>query len=230
MFGMFSFRKPDVHKHEGSYLENFSVPSSALYEAIEGEFSALNIPDIAVSRVLYREGGPHTIKREYLRISRERFAYIVCAAPWGSSFFFSKRFTEKTRNLRVWELIVMLAFLAGAFFAYWHLLGLVWGISIFVLNFIAAVVLCRYVVDMGWDWFDDLLLRLPVVGTFYELYLRPGGYFRDDTRALFLNLADTIVDRQIKAFTTDRGVTLGEFKDLKQEGKLAAFMRRMLKA
>lgn len=228
MFGLLSFRKPDVHKHEGTYLENFAVPPDVFYKAIEGEIAALKIPDIAVSRVFFREGGPHTAEREYLRISRERFAYIVCAAPWGTSFFFSKRFTEKTRNLRVWELVVMLGFLAGAFVAYWHLLGLVWGIAIFVLNFIAAVMLCRNLVDMGWNWIDDLLLGLPVVGTFYELYLRPGAYFRDDTRALFLNLADTIVDRQINAFTTERGVKLGEFKDLKQEGKLAAFMRRLV--
>ncbi|MBX7208555.1 MAG: hypothetical protein K1X78_09605 [Verrucomicrobiaceae bacterium] len=228
MFGLLSFRKPEVHKHQGTYIEGFAIPPDAFYKAVEGEIAALGIPDIATARVFYREGGPHTAEREYLRVSRERFAYLVCAAPWGTSFFFSKRFTEKTRSLRVWELIAMLIFLAGAFAAYWHILGLVWGIVIFVLNLIAAAVLCRSVVDMGWNWLDDLLLSLPVVGTFYELYLRPGAYFRDDTRALFVNLVDAIVDRQIAAFTADTDVKLGEFKDLKPESRLAAFVRRVL--
>lgn len=124
----------------------------------------------------------------------------------------------------------MLGFLAGAFAAYWRHLGLVWGVIIFALNLIAVLALCCSVVDMGWNWLDDLLMRLPVVGTFYELYLRPGAYFRDDTRALFINLVDTIVDRQINAFTTEKGVTLDEFKNLKPEGRLAAFVRRVIKA
>ncbi|MBX7208672.1 MAG: hypothetical protein K1X78_10190 [Verrucomicrobiaceae bacterium] len=228
MFGLFSLRKPEVHKHQGTYIEKFSVPPGEFYAAIEREIAALGIPDIAVSRVFYREGGPVSAEREYLRIGRGRLGYIVCAASWGTSFFFSKRFTEKTRNLRVWEVVAMLAFLASAFAAYWQFLGLVWGIIIFVLNVIAAAMLCRNAVAMGWDWLDDLLLRLPVIGTFYENYLRPGAYFKDDTLGLFVNLADSIVDRQIKAFTADSGVTLGEFKDLKPEGKLAAFVRKLV--
>lgn len=32
-----------------------------------------------------------------------------------------------------------------------HLLGFLWGIGVFLLNFIAAVVLCRYVVNMDSD-------------------------------------------------------------------------------
>lgn len=228
MFGIWKSRKPQVLNHEATYLENFSIPPGDLYKSIEEEIAAKQLPDIEVSRVFFREGGLLSANREYLRVRRERFAYLVCAAPWGTSFFFSTRFTEIPRTLRLWEIIVALVFIGVLFVAYWQLLGLVWGITIFLLNVIAALVLCRSLLAMGWNWLDDLLLRLPVFGVIYETYLRPGTFFRDDTRGLFQNLVQAIVHRQIGAFTASSGLSLLEFKDLKQERPLAAFLRRVL--
>ena len=71
------------------------------------------------------------------------------------------------------------------------------------------------------------LLRA-AVGVIYETYLRPSTFFRDDTRGLFQNLVQVIVHRQIAAFTASSGLSLLEFKDLKSERPLAAFLRRVL--
>lgn len=228
MFGIWRHRKPVVLDHQAAYLENFSISPGDLYKAIEAEIAERKMPDIEVSRFFFREGGLLSANREYLRVRRERFAYIVCAAPWGTSFFFSTRFTEIPCTLRWWEAIFALMFLAGAFCAYWQLLGLIWGIGIFVLNVIAFVVLCRNLIAMGWNRMDDLLLRTPVFGIIYEAYLRPATFFRDDTRGLFQNLVQAIVHRQIGAFTASSGLNLLEFKDLKPERPLAAFLRRVL--
>lgn len=228
MFGIWRSRKPQVLNHEATYLEDFSISPGDLYKAIEAEIAAKQLPDIEVSRVFFREGGLLSADREYLRVRRERFAYLVCAAPWGTSFFFSTRFTEIPRSLRWWEVIATLGLLGVLFVAYWQLLGLAWGIAIFLLNVIAALVLCRNLLAMGWNWLDDLLLRLPVFGVIYEAYLRPGTFFRDDTRGLFQNLVQAIVHRQIGAFTASSGLSLLEFKDLKTERPLAAFLRRVL--
>ncbi len=228
MFGIWRHRKPLVHDHQATYLENFSIAPGDLYKAIEAEIADKKLPDIKVSRVLFREGGLLSANREYLRVRRERFAYLVCAAPWGTSFFFSTRFTEIPVSLRWWEAIAALLFLAGTFFAYWQLLGLFWGVAIFALNVIAIAVLCRNLVAMGWNRLDDLLLRLPVFGVIYELWLRPNTFFRDDTRGLFQNLIQAIVHRQIGSFAASSGLNLLEFKDLKQERPLAAFLRKVL--
>lgn len=228
MFGIWRHRKPVVLDHQATYLENFSISPGDLYKAIEAEIAERKMPDIEVSRFFFREGGLLSANREYLRVRRERFAYIVCAAPWGTSFFFSTRFTEIPCTLRWWELIFAIGVLGGLFMAYWQLLGLVWGIAIFLLNLIAARVLCRNLVAMGWNWLDDLLLRLPVFGVIYEAYIRPSTFFRDDTRGLFLNLVQAIVHRQIGAFTSSSGLSLLEFKDLRPERPLAAFLRRVL--
>ena len=228
MFGIWKHRKPLVHDHQATYLENFSIAPGDLYKAIESEIAEKQLPDIEVSRVFFREGGLLSANREYLRVRRERFAYLVCAAPWGTSFFFSTRFTEIPCSLRWWEVIVALMFVAGAFIAYWQLLGLYWGIAIFALNLIAFVTLCRNLVTMGWNRLDDLLLRLPVFGVIYEAFLRPVTFFRDDTRGLFQNLVQSIVHRQIAAFTASSGLSLLEFKDLKPDRPLAAFLRKVL--
>lgn len=228
MFGIWRHRKPLVHDHQATYLENFSISPGDLYKAIESEIAEKKLPNIEVSRIFFREGGLLSANREYLRIRRERLAYLVCAAPWGTSFFFSTRFTEIPVSLRWWELIVALLCLAGAFLGYWHLLGLWWGITIFVLNLIALVTLCRQALANGWNRLDDLLLRLPVFGVIYELWLRPNTLFRDDTRDLFQNLIQAIVHRQIGSFAASSGLNLLEFKDLKPERPLAAFLRRVL--
>lgn len=228
MFGIWRHRKPQVQSHQATYLENFSISPGDLYKAIESEIAEKQIPDIEVSRVFFREGGLLSANREYLRIRRERFAYLVCAAPWGTSFFFSTRLTEIPCSLRWWELILTVVVFTGWFFAYWHLLGLMWGIAIFVLNVISLAVLCRNLIAMGWNRLDDLLMRLPVFGVIYELYLRPGTFFREDTRGLFQNLIQAIVHRQIGNFSASSGLSLLEFKDLKPERPLAAFLRRAL--
>ncbi len=228
MFGIWRTRKPLVLDHQATYLENFSISPGDLYRAIESEIGEKKLPDIEVSRVFFREGGLLSANREYLYVRRERFAYLVCAAPWGTSFFFSTRFTEIPRTLRLWEAVIALVFLAGVLLAYWHLLGLHWGIAIFALNVVALAVLCRNLVAMGWNRLDDLLLRLPVFGVIYENFLRPGTFYRDDTRGLFQNLVQAVVHRQIGAFTASSGLSLLEFKDLRPERPLAAFLRRVL--
>ena len=228
MFGIWRHRKPQVLDHQATYLENFSIAPGDLYKAIEAEIAEKKLPDIEVSRVFFREGGLLSANREYLKVRRERFAYLVCAAPWGTSFFFSTRFTEIPCSLRWWEVIVALAFLAGAFFTYWQLLGPYWGTAIFALTVFAFDVLCRNRVAVGWNRVDDLLLRLPVFGVIYEAFLRPVTFFRDDTRGLFQNLVQTIVHRQIAAFTASSGLSLLEFKDLKPERPLAAFLRKVM--
>lgn len=58
---------------------------------------------------------------------------------------------------------------------------------------------------MGWNWLDDLMLRLPVFGVIYEEFIRPSTFFRDDTRGLFQNLVQAVVHRQIGAFTASSG-------------------------
>lgn len=46
-------------------------------------------PDITCDPITLKESGIFSSRREYLRISRHRYHYYVCASPFGKSFFIS---------------------------------------------------------------------------------------------------------------------------------------------
>ena len=46
-------------------------------------------PDVICTPVTLKEGGIFSSKRDYMRISRQRYHFFVCASPFGRSFFIS---------------------------------------------------------------------------------------------------------------------------------------------
>ena len=54
------------------------------YASVEQALQPRQIPDYAVSRIDWREGGVFTARREYLRVRRGKLAFDICAAPFGS--------------------------------------------------------------------------------------------------------------------------------------------------
>ena len=95
-FGFWRRKKPTLlEEPKGVFLEDFRIASNDFYAAVEAELTARNIPDLTITRELFREGGLLSSKREYLRMRRERLVFDICAAPFGTSFFFqpgSRRF------------------------------------------------------------------------------------------------------------------------------------------
>jgi len=51
----------------------------------------MEIPHIYFERAIKSEGGILNDKREYIVVSRSSLSYILCAAPFGTSFFISWR-------------------------------------------------------------------------------------------------------------------------------------------
>lgn len=70
-------------------IENFNTSTMEFYAAVEQAIKPRQIPDYSVSRIDWREGGVLTARREYLRIKRGKLAFDICAAPFGTGFFFS---------------------------------------------------------------------------------------------------------------------------------------------
>ncbi|MEK7856133.1 MAG: hypothetical protein AAB288_08585 [Acidobacteriota bacterium] len=75
-------------------MENFESSPQAFYALVEKMIAKRNIPDAKVKRVEHKQSGFFSAKREYLRISRERTHYEICAAPFGSGFFISVRMIQ----------------------------------------------------------------------------------------------------------------------------------------
>jgi hypothetical protein len=190
------------------------------YESILGEITARKVPQLKLSRVAYHEGGVFSDKRMYLRLARERYAFDVCAAPFGEGYFFSLRFVEVPRGgwLRFVGLIIV-AFLiwlsathVDAETYWWILLSLLIGSLIYWL--IRAARRKPQTGDSNpparrslMPDFDSFFLGLPVIGGWYERSRR-NTYYRHDTRLLYHAIISEIVRTKVEEFTAAKGVKL----------------------
>ncbi|HTQ95417.1 MAG TPA: hypothetical protein VMH89_01350, partial [Candidatus Acidoferrum sp.] len=107
------------------------------YRSVEDELKARKVPGLRISRVEYHEGGLLSDKRTYLRLARERFAFDVCAAPFGRAYFFSLRFVEVPRLLLP-RILALIAIVILALFVVRQtnsLASILWvfGISLFAV-------------------------------------------------------------------------------------------------
>lgn len=231
-FGTFGFwrrRKPILlETPKGLYVENFSTSTTEFYTAVEKELTDMKVPDLETSRILFAEGGLLSFNREYLRMRRERLIFDVCAAPFGTSFFFSIRFAEIPVVLYVWQLLLALLFFGGLGILYWHLMGLFWGLAMFAFNVIALFVLLRNVVELRLHRLDDFLLQLPIFGIIYEVWFRPETYYRIDTRTMYIETIKAVVERRIQEVTGVEGVHLVEIDSLQplELQQLASALKR----
>ena len=73
-------------------IEGMRFSTKEFYERIEAALLARSIPELEVSRVDFKEGGPLTPRREYLRLRRERLVFDICAMPFGTGFYVSEWF------------------------------------------------------------------------------------------------------------------------------------------
>jgi hypothetical protein len=80
---------PHVLGHSYRLLEDLRTSPRSFYAAVEEAVARRRLPGVASSRVFWREGGPFTPQREYLRLRRGELVLDICAAPYGAGFFVS---------------------------------------------------------------------------------------------------------------------------------------------
>lgn len=231
-FGFWRKKKPELLEDpKGLILEDFSISTDDFYRAIEEELAAKEIPDLTITRELFAEGGLFSSKREYLRMRRESYVFDICAAPFGTSFFFSTRFAQIPVLLYIWQLLLVFLLLAGVGAVYWAVMGPTWGAVMFLLNFIAIFVLLRNLAALKLYRLDDFLLQVPVFGIVYEKWFRPETYYRIDTRTMYVETVKRIVERKIDEFTGSQGIQLAEIDSLKPRelGNLAGALKRWMR-
>jgi hypothetical protein len=186
----------------------FSLSPGEFYELLEKELSARKFPSVEISRVEFAEGGLMSDQRLYLRFMRERLAVDVCAAPFGTEYFFACRTTYIPALVRLWHIVVALAF----FLAVGRLLIVPLGVTFSIIALIglmfALVGVMRNAGSGAFADLDALLLKIPVVATIYEDWVRVDTYYRDDTRTLYLKLVPGIVQGVVDEISAAKGVKL----------------------
>ncbi|MGH2549790.1 MAG: hypothetical protein ACRDHN_10395 [Thermomicrobiales bacterium] len=211
MFGLWNTRKPLVYKHLIAVLPHFQISVDDFYAGIEAELKDKGLQGLAVSRAEYAEGGLLSAKRTYLRMQRERLIFDVCAAPFGTEWFFSYRASEIPCSLRVWELLVLLMLLAGVVVFYAAVFGWLFGSALFALSVLGIAILMRNALAFGLHDLDASLLRVPILGGVYEALLRKETYYREDTRAAYLEIVENMIREKIEEVTSAKGVKLARF-------------------
>ncbi|WP_259068728.1 hypothetical protein HDF24_07430 [Mucilaginibacter sp. X4EP1] len=87
-----------VHAHNSQHFEDLQLSSREFYEVLKNMILEYQYPDVICSPVTLKESGIFSSAREYLRISRGRHHYYVCASPFGRSFFISWWYQENAHT------------------------------------------------------------------------------------------------------------------------------------
>jgi hypothetical protein len=188
MLGFRKAKKADVLSHWYTLVEHFNVSSKEFYAAVEQELENRKVPGLAMSRVFFAESGFMSANRLYLRMKRERLVFDICAAPFGTSYFFSMRFAELPKS---WPW--------GTIFA--SLLTILTIVRCcMVLLHIVAWLLIGFVVLTG---LILTILLVWIVSSFTK-----DSYYRQDTRLMYLELVNAVVKQKVAETTSAGGFHL----------------------
>ena len=100
----------NVVAHWHKLIENLQVSSKEFYTAVQAGLSRRRVPALKTRVVVRNEGGILSPRREYLRMTDGRVAFDLCAAPFGTGFFFSWWLVEEKAS---WVAVYALAFVVA---------------------------------------------------------------------------------------------------------------------
>jgi hypothetical protein len=213
MLGFFEKKSADVIDHWYALIPGFNTSTKEFYEAIGKELKEREVPGLEIFHVDFAEGGVMSSKREYLRMTRERLVFDICAAPFGKGYFFSCRFAEIPAVIRLWQLLVVLV---GSFMLVavaFRFLGLILGAVVLLAGFVFLIYTLRNAVAMGLRNLDATLIKSQVFGPIYENWFRKETYYRQDTRLMYHDTVNDVVKAKVEETTGAKGITLIKFNE-----------------
>jgi hypothetical protein len=213
MFGLFEKKTGNVIDHWYALVPGFTTPAKEFYTAVEKELKERHVPGLDIAYVDFAEGGVMSQKREYLRMTRERLVFDICAAPFGTAHFFSCRFAEIPPAIKLWQLLVVLVAAQIAVGLAFNYLGLILGAVVLVAGFVFLIYLLRNAVAMGLKDLDGALIKSPIVGSIYENWFRKETYYRQDTRLMYRDTVNDVVKAKVEETTGAKGIKLIRFNE-----------------
>lgn len=213
MFWFFMRKKTVEPDHGYTSIPDFSISTKEFYAAVEKELLARKVPGLEILRIDYAEGGLLSAKREYLRMIRETLVFDICAAPFGTAFFFSWRFAEIPVPVRWWQILIVFFLLNLICGALWTQFGMAGGTALFLASLVGFCALARHSVSIGLADLDGTLIKTPVIGPIYMRWLRKETYYRYDTRLMYVETVSSVVRQVIDEFTKKNGIELEQTRE-----------------
>lgn len=223
-------RTPDgVLSHWHTLFEDFSISTQEFYKAVEEAIRRRNLPDVEMSRVLFKEGGIASVSREYLRICRRRVAFDICSAPYGKGHFFSWWLAKIPPKHGLFLVLVHIFLIMPVWFGLSFRLLNSCGFTLALIGSFCGIPLFLFLLGLGVERGvisdEEWVLSIPVIGVLYALVFNPVTYFRLDSAYMFRDSVRAAVNEVLNEVRQEKGLRhLGE-DELAPEGE----GRRVLK-
>jgi hypothetical protein len=198
-----------IISHAPLLIEGLRFSPREFYARVEKALAVRAIPNLSVTRVDWKEGGPLSKRREYLRLTRERLIFDVCAAPFGTGFFVSLWFGQ--RPLRIGWVLLLLLILSYILFVNTAAPQLSRALDVpretltHTLQWLIAIGLLFVFFRVGPN-LDQFLISVPVVGFFYERYFRRITYYRIDMNCMYRAAVEAAVREVIADVARENGI------------------------
>jgi hypothetical protein len=225
MFGLFKRKQPIVHQQWIVPIMDFSSDASAFYAAVEAEVHTWEVPNLITERITFNDGGFLSTPREYLRIRRESLVFDILSARFGRSWWFSCRSAVLPRMLRFWDLLALSFVIQAVAVCYLYAFGTT--VAYIAMSSTVGMLLVMMVAARSWNGLDDLLLKLPVIGSIYAAVFRPESYYLDDSRRMYVTIVDHLVREQVRVFAKAGGVDDVQFNEVTDIRQLTTISQRV---
>jgi hypothetical protein len=199
-------RSAEVISHWHLLVDDFNTSALDFYSSVEAALAARQVPDIATSRIDWKEGGLLSARREYFRVARGRLTFDICAAPYGTSYFFSSWFAEQAPEFALLYGCLTMIGLPIVFVASVSTFGFFNGFFVFLLASAGAVWFLRNSIQTGALLLEETILAIPVLGPLYYRLFKPVTYYSTDTRIMFQESVHRAVVETVSELRTARGL------------------------
>jgi hypothetical protein len=187
-------------------IDDFSTSGLAFYQAVEATLRERQVPGVTFERILFKEGGPFTAKRELLRVERDRTAFDIYAALYGSGYFFTWRLLRLgPKHPVLYKLGFLLTLLLVPQVVappFGTSAPLVWLAATVVIALVGLAFLAR----RGVLGSEERIMRRPVVGWIYGKLFNPITYYTLDSTRLFQESVSRAVNDVIDGLLTSQGL------------------------
>lgn len=166
----------------------------------------------------YKEGGLASANRLYFRTQRGKFAFDICAAPFGTGFFVSWWLTEPPLRF---GFLYTLAFLFGVMIAFdmafaigaaigaaanGYFTGILFGGCCALFGVSAFLWLIGSGIRQGTIAGESTVLAMPLVGRVYERIFAPPTFYAVDTALMFRDAVHKAVLEVVDGMTANKGL------------------------
>lgn len=106
---------PEHLSHWHQMIDGLNHSPQEFYAVIEQRIRDRELPETQVGRVIFRERGLLSNRREYLRVMRASLVFDICGAPFGKNAFFVSYWLGDLRRGGCLSLLMVMVPFAGLF-------------------------------------------------------------------------------------------------------------------